>query len=89
MKTSQKYFCEQKWRSRLLLDVSGSPKVKYFSFVGKPMCDFMMVFCCHELFISYYSRDSPHLRFQLVTLTFQGHRKSNASILLESSYVTL
>ena len=24
------------------LDLSESPKVKYFNFVGKPMCDFIM-----------------------------------------------
>ena len=27
------------------LDLSGSPKVKYFSFVGKPRGNFIMVLC--------------------------------------------
>ena len=27
------------------LDLSGSPKVKYFTFFGKPIWDFVMVFC--------------------------------------------
>ena len=27
------------------LDLSGSPEVKYFSFVGKPRADIVMVFC--------------------------------------------
>ena len=27
------------------LDLSGSPKVKYLTFYGKPIWDFIMVFC--------------------------------------------
>ena len=71
------------------LDLSGSPKVKYFSFVGKPRCGFIMAFCWYKLSISYRLRDIPHLRFRLVTLTFQGHQRSNISTSLKSSYATL
>ena len=34
-------------------------------------------------------RDIPHLRFRLVTLTFQGHQRSNISTFFESPYVSL
>ena len=61
------------------LDLSGSPKVKYFYFFRKLICNFIMVLCWYELSMSYCLRDIPHLRFQLVTLTFQGHRRSNIS----------
>ena len=56
------------------LDLSGSPKVKYFYFIGKPICHIIMVFCGYELSISYRLRDIPHLRFRLVTSTFQGSK---------------
>ena len=39
-----------------------------------------MAFCWYELSISYCLRDIPHLRFRLVTLTFQGHQRSNISL---------
>ena len=61
------------------LDLPGSRKVKYFKFFGKPIWDFIMTFCWYELCISYRLREIPHLRFRLVTLTFQGHRRSNIS----------
>ena len=61
------------------LDLSGSPKVKNFNFVGKPTCDLIMVSCEYELSISYRLRDITHQRLQLMTLTFQGHRRSNIS----------
>ena len=66
------------------LDLSGSPKVKYFNFFWKPTWDFIM-FCWYELSISYRLRDIPHLRIQLVTLTFQGHRRSNISHFWEAN----
>ena len=59
------------------LDLSGSPKVKYFDFFRRLICGFIMVSCWYELSISYRLRDIPHLRFRLVTLTFQGQRRSN------------
>ena len=52
------------------LDLSGSPKFKYFIFSGKPIWDFIMTFCWYELSIAYRLRDIPHQRFRLVTLTF-------------------
>ena len=66
------------------LDLSGSPKFKYFIFSGKPIWDFIMTFCWYELSIAYCLRDIPHLRFRLVTLTFQGHRRSNISTFWEA-----
>ena len=74
---SKIYFCD--------LDLSGSPKVKYFTFCGKPMWDFSMMFSWYKLSISYRLRNIPHLRFRLVSLTFQGHRKSNISLFWEAS----
>ena len=71
------------------LDLSGSPKVKYFYFFVKPIWDFVMTFCWYELSISYRLRDIPHLRFRLVTLTFQGHQRSNISTFFRSRYATL
>ena len=71
------------------LDLSGSPKVKYFYFFRKPMCHFIMVCCWYELSITYCLQDIPHLRFRLVTLTFQGHQRSNISTFLESPCATL
>ena len=68
------------------LDLSGSPKVKYFTFFGKPIWDFIMTLCWYELSIAYRLRDISHLRFWLVTLTFQGHRRSNISHFLGSRY---
>ena len=68
------------------LDLSGSPKVKYFYFFGKPICNFVIVFCWYELSISYRLRDIPHLRFRLVTMTFQDHRRSNISTFLDNPY---
>ena len=61
------------------LGLSGSLKVKYFYFKKKLMCNFIMVFCWYELSISYRLRDTPHLRFRLVTSTFQGHQRWNIS----------
>ena len=64
------------------LELSGSPKVKYFAIFQKPICDFIMAFCwfCwYELSFLNRWRDIPHLRFRLVTLTFQGHQRSNIS----------
>ena len=58
-------------------DLSGSPKIKYFYFFRKPMCHFIMVFCCYELSISLCLRDIQHVRIRLVTLTFQVHHRSN------------
>ena len=66
------------------LDLSGSPKVKYFNFFWKPIWDFIMMFCWYELSISYRLPDIPHLRFRLVTLTSQGHRRSNIPTFLEA-----
>ena len=71
------------------LDLSGSPKVKYFTFFGKPIWHFIMAFCWYELSISYRLRDIPHLRFPLMTSTFQGHRRSNILPFLGSWYATL
>ena len=71
------------------LDLSGSPKVKYFYFLGKPICNFIVVLCWEELSISYLLQDVPLLRFQLVTSTFQGHQRPNISALLESQGATL
>ena len=63
------------------LDLSGSPKVKYFfSFVSESqgsVTTLIMVFCWYKLSISYRLRDIPLLRFRLVTLTFQGHQRTN------------
>ena len=70
-------------------DLSGSPKVKYFTFSGKPIWDFIMNFCWYELSSSYRLWDILHLRFWLMTLTFQGHQRSNISTFLETSHVTL
>ena len=71
-------------------DLPGSPKVKYYlTFLRKLLCDCIMVFCWYKLSISYRLRDIPHLRFRLVTLTFQGHRRSNISTFLGSWYATL
>ena len=39
------------------LDLSGSPKVKYFNFFGKPIGNFIKVLCCDELSIAYRLRD--------------------------------
>ena len=71
------------------LDLSGSLKVKYFNFSRKPVWDFIMMFCWYELSISYRLRDLPHLRFRLVTLTFQSHQRSNISHFLRSQCATL
>ena len=71
------------------LDLSGSPKVIYFTFFGKPRGDFVKVFCWNELSISYRLQKIPHLRFRIVTSTFQGHQRSNISTFVESSYATL
>ena len=71
------------------LDPSRSPKIKYISFVGKSRGDIIKAFCWYELSISYRLRHILHLRFRLVTLTFQGHQRSNISCFLESSYATL
>ena len=68
------------------LDLPGSPKVKYFTFFGKPIWDFILTFCWYELSISYRLRDIPHLRFRFVTLTFQDHRRSNISTFLDNPY---
>ena len=66
------------------LDLSGSPKVKYFTFFGKPIWDFIMTFCWYELFISYRLRDIPHLRFRIVALTFQGHQSQKFLLFWEA-----
>ena len=65
------------------LALSGSPKFKYFYSIRKPIFHFIMVFCWYEPSISYRLRGIPHLRFHLVTLTFQGHQKSNISTFLK------
>ena len=39
------------------LDLSGSPKVKYFTFFGKSIWDLILTFCLYELSISYRLRD--------------------------------
>ena len=57
------------------LDLSESPKVKYFLFFRKLLCNFIMAFCWYELSISYRLPDIPLLRFQLVTLTVSGSPK--------------
>ena len=66
------------------LDLSRSPKVKYFDSFRKPIWDFIMTFRWYEFSISYHLRDIPHQIFRLVTLTFQGHQRSNISTFLES-----
>ena len=71
------------------LDLLGSPKVKYLNFFAKPIWDFIMVFYWYELSISHRLPDIPHLRFRSLTLTFQGHLRSNISASLESLYTTL
>ena len=43
------------------LDLSDSLKVKYFNFVGKSMCYFIMIFYRYE---SHYLQDIPHLRIR-------------------------
>ena len=59
-------------------DLSWSPKVKYFNFVGKPIRDFIMVFYWYELLLSRNVCEIFRiLKFRLVTLIFQGHRMSN------------
>ena len=65
------------------LDPLMSPKVKYFYMVRKPMHDFTVVFCWNELSILNNLQDIPHRRFRFVTLTYQGHQKSNISTFLE------
>ena len=60
-------------------DLSGSPKVKYFTVFVKPLLDLIMMFCWYELFILYGFGDIPQKRFCLVTLTFQGRQSSNIS----------
>ena len=45
------------------------------------MCDLIMVFCGYELSISYRMQDIPHLRFRLVTLTFQSSESSKVNYL--------
>ena len=42
------------------LGPSGSPKVKYFNFFQKLMCDFIIVFCWKELSIWHHFRKIPH-----------------------------
>ena len=53
------------------LDLSGSPKVKYFYFFRKFICGFILVSCWYQLSISYRLRDIPHLRFRLVPWPFR------------------
>ena len=45
-----------------------------------------MVFCWYELCILYHIQDIPHLRFWLVTLTFQGRKRSNIPTCLKGGY---
>ena len=71
------------------LDLSVSLKVKYFNFFRKPIWDFIMMFCWYELSILYRLRDLPHLRFRIVTLTFQSHQRSIISHFLRSQCATL
>ena len=71
------------------LDLSRSPKVKYLTLFGKLIWDFMMTFFSYKLSISYRLRDISHLRFRIMTMTFQGHRRSSTSPFLESRYGAL
>ena len=62
------------------LDLSGSPKVKYFYNFWMATCVIIMVSCWYELSVSYRLRDIPHLRFRLVTLSPWPFRVSKGQI---------
>ena len=49
------------------LDLSDSLKDKYFNFIEKSRCYFIMIFCRYE---SHYLQDIPHLRIRLVIHIF-------------------
>ena len=63
-------------------DLSGSPKVKYFYFFRKLVCNFIMVLCWYELSISYRLRDIPHLTFRFSDLDLSGSPKDKYFIFL-------
>ena len=72
------------------LDLSGSPKVEYFIFFGKPIWDFIMMPSVDTNSLSRTVCEIfRNLRFRFVTLTFHGHQKINISTFLGSRYGTL
>ena len=65
------------------LDLSGSPKVKYFYFFWKPMCHFMIMFSWYELYLVPFARYSAS-KISVSDPDLSWSPKSKMSDLLES-----